>query len=80
MLYHQTDSGHVTQLNNQFDFVNTVMVKLLYNFKADIIIMRVVENYPRDNYNRELFQKEYEGFISYLNRTGNARIIITTVF
>lgn len=51
-----------------------------HNFKADIIIMRVVENCPRDNYDGELFHKEYEKFISYLNSIGNARIITTTGF
>lgn len=50
------------------------------NFKADIIIMRMVENCPQDNYNSGLFEKEYENLISYLNSTGNAKIILSTGF
>lgn len=49
-------------------------------FKADVIIMRAVENCPRDNYNSELFQKELNKLMSYLNSTGNAQMIITTGF
>ena len=50
------------------------------DFHADIIIMRLVENCPRDHYNADLFQKEYGKLLSYLDGTGHARIVITTGF
>ena len=56
------------------------LFKAARDFKADIIIMRLVENCPRDNYNSDLFQEEYGKLVSYLNGTGNAQIIITTGF
>ena len=49
-------------------------------FKADIIIVRLVENCPSDNYKSDLFLKEYGKLVSYLNGSGNAEIIITTGF
>ena len=50
------------------------------DFKADIIVMRLVENCPRDNYNSDLFMEEYGKLVSYLNSSGKAKIIITTGF
>ena len=50
------------------------------NFKADIIVIRLVENCPMDNYNSELFMEEYGKFVAYLNGSGNAEVIITTGF
>lgn len=49
------------------------------NFDADVIIIRCVENCPRDVYEREQFIKSYTAMIDYLNK-GNARIILTTSF
>ena len=54
--------------------------KAARDFKADIIIMRLVENCPRDNYNSDLFIEEYGKLVSYLNGSGKAKIIITTGF
>ena len=56
------------------------LFKAARDFKADIIIMRLVENCPRDNYNSELFREEYGKLVSYLNGSGKAKIIITTGF
>lgn len=56
------------------------LFKSARDYKADIIIMRLVENCPIDNYNSESFQKEYGKFVSYLNGSNNAEIIITTGF
>lgn len=49
------------------------------DFDADVIIMRAVENCPRDVYEEELFMKSYKALIDYLNK-GNAKIILTTSF
>lgn len=48
-------------------------------FGADIIIMRVVENCPKNEYESALFRERYKELISYLNTSG-ARIILTTGF
>ncbi len=49
-------------------------------FAADVIIMRLVENCPRDSFDSERFQEEYGGLLAYLNETGKAKVIITTGF
>jgi len=49
------------------------------DFDADVIIIRCVENCPRDVYEREQFIKSYTSLIDYLNK-GNARVILTTSF
>lgn len=54
--------------------------KSAHDFNADVIIMRIVENCPYDNFNSVLFQEEYDKLLSYLNRTGKADVIITTGF
>ena len=56
------------------------LFKAARDFKADIIVMRLVENCPRDNYNSELFIEKYGKLVSYLNGSGKAKIIITTGF
>ena len=50
------------------------------NFNADIIIMRAVENCPVKDFDAEIFKKEYDKLLSFLNPSGNAKIIITTSF
>ena len=50
------------------------------NFGADIIIMRLVENCPKPVYEKELFAKQYDTLIRYLNPTGKAFVVITTGF
>lgn len=49
-------------------------------FKADIIIMRIIENCNIPDFDGELFEKEYKNLIDYLNYNGMARIILTTGF
>lgn len=49
-------------------------------FDADIIVMRIVENCTYDHFRHEIFQKEYGKLIKYLDRTGKAKVIITTGF
>ena len=66
---------------NWYDGENTFeLFKAARDFKADIIVMRLVENCLRDHYNSELFIKEYGKLVSYLNGSGKAEIIITTGF
>jgi len=50
------------------------------NFEADIIVMRLVENCPKAEYEKELFMKEYAKLIAFLNPTGKAKVITTTGF
>lgn len=49
-------------------------------FETDIIIMRVCENCPRDNFDKALFKKKYLELVSYLNPTGKAKIVMTSSF
>ena len=51
-----------------------------HNFEADIIIMRIIENCPWEEFNGPVFKQEYHKLISYLNKTGKAKIILTTGF
>lgn len=49
-------------------------------FKADMIIMRAVENCPRRDFDKTDFQIQYEKLLDYLNPEGKAKIVITTGF
>ena len=49
-------------------------------FDTDIIVMRFVENCPRDNFDSEIFKKELNSLLLYLNKSKNSRIIMTTGF
>ena len=48
-------------------------------FDADVIIIRAVENCPRDVYEEKHFMESYKALINYLNK-GNAKVILTTSF
>ena len=50
------------------------------SFEADIIIMRFVENCPKDGFDEAIFKKQAKGIIDNLNPTGKAKIIVTTSF
>lgn len=50
------------------------------NFEADIIVMRFVENCPRQDFEKQIFKAEAKSLLQYLNPTGNAEIILTTSF
>ena len=50
------------------------------DFEADVIVMRIIENCKVAEYDPESFFKEYGEFINYLNKTGKAKIILTTGF
>lgn len=49
-------------------------------FGADVIVARFIENCPHKDFDGEIFKKEYESFIDYINIKGNARIVLTTGF
>lgn len=48
-------------------------------FKADTVVMRLIENCPTDGFEPELFRREYKRLIDYLAPEG-AKVIITTGF
>lgn len=50
------------------------------NFRADLIIMRLIENCAVQNFDATCFQKEYEKLYTYFNPTGTAKVIITSSF
>ena len=50
------------------------------DFAADVIIMRVIENCPRQNYECEHFGSEYQKFIAFLDLHGTAKKITMTSF
>jgi len=66
------------------DFANGKSAYPIYeaarNFNADVIVVRFIENCPRQDFNPEVFKREYVDFINYLNKSGNAKIILTTSF
>ena len=50
------------------------------DFNADIIIMRVIENCKASEFDTDVFAKAYKEFISYLDKSGKAKVILTTGF
>ena len=52
---------------------------LARDFKADIIVMRIVENCKYQDFEHQLFCKNYKIFIDFLN-SNNAEVILTSSF
>lgn len=50
------------------------------DFNSDIIVVRMVENCPWKNFDAVAFKREYVDFINFLNKSGKAKIILTTSF
>ncbi len=50
------------------------------SFGADLIILRFIENVPKDGYYCDAFLRELDALVNYLNGTGKAHLIITTGF
>lgn len=50
------------------------------DFRADIIVLRCVENCPGADFDGTAFREQYQALIDYLNPTGNAKILLTTCF
>ena len=49
-------------------------------FDADVIVMRFIENCPKDQWDGEVFQKQLDSLLTFLNKSGKANIILTTGF
>lgn len=49
-------------------------------FSADILIFRVMENCPRQNFDKDVFKKEAQKLIDFLDADGRAEVIFTTPF
>ena len=49
-------------------------------YDADVIILRLVDNCPLEDFDEEGFKNAYEALIKYLNPTGRAGIVLTTGF
>lgn len=56
------------------------MYKDACDFKADIIVLRFIENCGFDEWDAPIFKAELSKLVEFLNSTGNARIVITTSF
>lgn len=50
------------------------------DFNADIIIVRLIENCPHKDFVHEDFQREYKAFIDFFNKSGKAKVVLTTGF
>ena len=50
------------------------------DFDADIIVMRFLENCPKDGFDNALFKSRLDSLLSFLNKSGNAKIIMSTSF
>jgi len=49
-------------------------------FGADIIILRFIENCPKDNFHKEAFLKEARKLVAFLDKEKKARFLVTTGF
>lgn len=49
-------------------------------FNADIIVIRLIENCPHNDFDHETFSEQYGKMIGYLNKSGKAEIVVTTGF
>ncbi|MBR5439333.1 MAG: SGNH/GDSL hydrolase family protein [Clostridia bacterium] len=54
--------------------------KQAQNFNADVIIIRCIENCPKKDFDSQIFIKELDALISYLDQNKKAKVIITTGF
>ncbi len=50
------------------------------NFDADVIVMRFIENCPKNDFDSNIFKTELDNLLCYLNKSGKAKIILTTGF
>lgn len=49
-------------------------------FCADVIILRFIENVKKEDYDADVFLREFDILVKHLDGTGNAKIVITTGF
>ena len=50
------------------------------NFDADVIIFRCIENCPKGDFEADVFLRELDAFLKFLNADGEGKVIITTGF
>ena len=50
------------------------------NFEADVIVLRFIENVPKNGYDSDIFLSSLDTLVKYLNPTGKAKLLITTGF
>ena len=50
------------------------------NFDADIVVMRFIENCKKDNFDFDLFKKELNLLMSFLDKSKKAKVVMTTGF
>lgn len=50
------------------------------DFESDIIVLRIIENCPSYGFDPDAFKSNLEEFISYLDKSGKAKLVITTAF
>lgn len=50
------------------------------DFDADIAIIRLIENCPKDNWDNEIFKNRLSEFMKYFNRQNRAKVIVTSAF
>lgn len=51
-----------------------------HQFGADVIVLRFIENVAIGNFDKDVFGRELEQLVQFLNGSGNAKIIVTTSF
>ncbi len=56
------------------------LFKTAREFAADVIIMRFAENCPQKEPNYELFKQQFHTLLEYLNKSGKAKIVMSTSF
>jgi hypothetical protein len=68
----------------EMNYKNGESLYLLYesarDYDANIIIMRIVENCKKNEYEKELFMEQYEKLIQFFNKSQKAIVIVTTGF
>ena len=72
----------VSEWEVSFTHGQDVLEKYAYAraFEPDIIILRMVENCPKKDYEYPLFLDQLTYLVNYLDKTGNAKVIVTTGF
>lgn len=56
------------------------LFKKARDFNADMIVMRFVENCPKDDFDKQIFKTETVALLEYLDPSKKAKIIFTTGF
>ena len=72
----------VADWERQYNNGNSVlyMYQAAKEYQADIIILRFIENCPKDGFDAEVFKRELAILVNYLKTNTNANVIVTTGF